>query len=176
MIGGTRAMGKDDRTGADVVPGIGIDAKEYWRQVEEILGRVAAQGGKTGRVSVSLAWDNINDLDLHVETGDGHVIYYGHKESPCGGVLDVDQNVSSAKLTDRPVENIVWPEGRQPRGPLKIYVGHYQRRDGERCSDPTSFRIVVRDGGPIPRVFTGAVSHDPMDHTKKILVAEVEIR
>jgi hypothetical protein len=155
--------------------GVGIDPALFRKIIEDIDWRVFRNDGKKGRVSVSLAWDNQNDLDLVVVTDDAE-IYHGNKQSHCGGTLDVDSNFV-APYTNKPVENIVWPDGRKPRGALKIYVSHYKERASEgRPARPTQYRIVVRDGGPTPRIYRGEISHDPSAPTKRVFVAEVPIQ
>ena len=46
----------------------------------------------TGKLQVSLSWDQLNDVDLHVIEPNGEHIYYGHRSSVNGGQLDIDSN------------------------------------------------------------------------------------
>jgi len=91
---------------------------------KEIATRVEKAGGKIGKVTISLAWQNRNDLDLHVLTAKGEDICFHNRRSSCGGMLDVDQNV--LPHTSTPVENVFWPPNVAPKGPLKVYVHHYR--------------------------------------------------
>jgi hypothetical protein len=161
----------------EVTPGgKGIDPAVFWRMVADFVNRVLREGGKLGQVSVSLAWDNINDLDLYVETGDGKVISFSDPKSACGGELDVDMNRDDEEASARAVENVVWPKGFKPNGPIRIYVAHFHERKGTDCQGPTKFRIMVRDGSPLPRIFTGEIRHDPTNRRRQQFVAEVPIR
>jgi len=118
----------------------------------EIGRRLARAGAKTGDIQVSLAWNNINDIDLHVIAPSGERIFFGHRASFCRGFLDVDMNV--APQTMEPVENVFWPPGGAPRGVYQVYVHHFSNH-GAR--DPTPFRIRILVGGR-KTLLEGAVS------------------
>lgn len=113
----------------------------------EIRTRVLAAGGQHDNVDVrvSLVWDNRNDLDLHVTTPAGEEIFFSHKVSKCGGVLDVDRNVRGETLT--PVENIRWQRGTAPGGAYRVKVRNY--RFHEDPPAPTPFRVEIEVGGEL---------------------------
>lgn len=92
----------------------------------EIKARVTQAGGMYDGVDIraSLLWDNRNDLDLHVIAPSGFHIFYGAKQSGCGGWLDVDMNVQGD--TTKPVENVRWAKGAAPAGRYKVYVQNYR--------------------------------------------------
>lgn len=46
----------------------------------------------TGKLQVSLSWDQPNDVDLHLVEPDAEEIYYSNDYSSNGGVLDLDSN------------------------------------------------------------------------------------
>ncbi len=104
-------------------------------ELEQRLERVQA---KTGDIRVSLAWNNINDLDLFVIEPSGEKIYFGNKNSASGGELDIDMNVESP-LNEEPVENIYWANG-GPHGQYKVLVSHYKNHGG---SDPTNYLVIT---------------------------------
>jgi hypothetical protein len=54
--------------------------------------RVLREGGKTGRVQVSLAWNGLNDVDLSVVTPTGERIDANNRRDSRGGTMDVDMN------------------------------------------------------------------------------------
>ncbi len=142
---------------------------------KEIVARVKKAGGKVGKVTISLAWQNYNDLDLHVLTSQGERISYQNRRSRCGGQLDVDQNVSPTTTT--PVENIYWLESSPPKGPLKIYVHHYRNHRLRGCQDPTRF-VVRAQVGDVVKVYQGRVSFSgsfrPTTNLGTVLVATID--
>ncbi len=113
----------------------------------EMRKRVQDAGGQYDNVDVrvTLAWDNRNDLDLHVTTPSGEVIFYGERTSKCGGELDVDRNVRGETTT--PVENVRWAKGTAPAGRYRVVVQNYAFH--ERKKTPTPFRVEVEVGGEL---------------------------
>lgn len=97
-----------------------------WSYVGEVTDsirqRVKRAGGNVeAALRVSLAWNNLDDLDLHAHCPDGH-IYFGNKL----GILDVDMNAGSGH-TREPVENLSWTHPRD--GVYKIMVNQYNQRE-----------------------------------------------
>jgi len=120
--------------------------------------RLARAGAKTGDIQVSLAWNNFNDIDLHVVVPSGEYIYFGHRMSNCRGQLDVDMN-ATGPVSREPVENVFWPKRTAPRGEYRVFVHHYARYD--RAADDTPFEVHVLVNGSRRR-YTGSVkSGDP---------------
>jgi hypothetical protein len=102
--------------------------------------RLEREGGASGVVQVSLAWDDYNDLDLHVFCPSGERIYFNNKTSDCGGELDVDMNVRPVSNT--PVENVVWKE-QAPLGAYKIGVHFYKHHKKRRTKRLCTYRLRV---------------------------------
>ena len=121
----------------------------------EIKQRVQAAGGLYEGVDVraSLLWNNRNDLDLHVIPPSNEEIYYAHKQSRCGGWLDVDMNVRGE--TTKPVENIRWAKGEAPKGRYKVFVQNYSFK--EKSHDPTPFKVEIEINGQVKH-FEGVAS------------------
>ena len=116
----------------------------------EIKARVTGRGGMYDGVDVraSLLWDNRNDLDLHVMTPAGEHIYYGAKQSTCGGWLDVDMNVGGDSI--KPVENIRWAKGKAPAGRYKVWVRNFRFHEPDQ--QPTRFKVELEIAGEIRHV------------------------
>jgi hypothetical protein len=72
-----------------------------------------------GEIKVTLTWNNVNDIDLHVIDPNGEEIYWNHKNSASGGTLDYDNRVSHGP------ENIYWPEAKLT-GDYLVEVHHYE--------------------------------------------------
>jgi len=121
----------------------------------EIQQRVEAAGGQYKNVDVraSLIWNNRNDLDLHVICPSGEEIFYGHKQSMCGGWLDVDMNVSGD--TTKPVENVRWSRGTAPHGRYQVIVQNFRFHESQPA--PTDYRVEIEVNGEIKH-FSGIIS------------------
>ncbi len=134
--------------------------KEYTNRVlflsdgTEMSARLAGAGAKSGDVRVSLMWNNLNDLDLHVVAPSGEEIFYGHKRSRCRGELDVDMN-AGGRTSMTPVENIYWPKGGAPQGRYRVYVQNYAYHGG--FFGTTEFAVEVFTRGEVSQ-YSGAVS------------------
>ena len=102
--------------------------------------RLEREGGASGEVQISLAWDDYNDLDLHLFCPSGERIYFNNKKSECGGVLDVDMNVRPVSKT--PVENVVWRQN-APLGTYKVGVHFYKYHRKRRTKRLCKFRLRV---------------------------------
>jgi hypothetical protein len=121
----------------------------------EVRSRVVAAGGRYDGVDVraSLIWNNRNDLDLHMVAPSGYHIYYGAKRSPCGGWLDVDQNVSGNNPT--PVENVQWVKGTAPNGNYEVSVINFRFHEADQS--PTEYALELEVNGEI-RSYSGVIS------------------
>lgn len=102
--------------------------------------RVIKAGGKVdGVMRVSLAWENHDDLDLHVYEpqvgrGENHIWYYNQgTPQPSSGMLDIDANRHSARLVNNPVENIIWTDlSKMPTGVYTVTVMNYNKRSMDK--------------------------------------------
>jgi hypothetical protein len=115
-----------------------------WSYVGEVADsirqRVKRAGGNVeAALRVSLAWSNLDDLDLHADCPEGY-IYYGNKLR----ILDVDMNAGHG-TTREPVENLSWTHPRD--GAYRIQVNQFSRRE----TRDVGFTLEVECGGEIRR-------------------------
>ena len=117
--------------------------------------RLEREGGASGEVQISLAWDDYNDLDLHLFCPSGERIYFNNKKSECGGHLDVDMNVRPVSNT--PVENVVWA-GNAPLGTYKVGVHFYKHHRKRRTKRICKYRLRVVTHGR-SREYLGSIKY-----------------
>jgi len=139
--------------------GTGISVRVTEEEDRELIERLAREGGKSGVVQISLAWDDYNDLDMHVFCPSGERIYFNNRKSECGGELDVDMNVRPKSKT--PIENVVWTD-QAPDGEYKIGVHFYRHHRKRRTKKTCQFRLRVVTYGQA-KEYSGELTHgDPM--------------
>ena len=139
--------------------GTGISVRVTEEEDRELMERLAREGGKSGVVQISLAWDDYNDLDMHVFCPSGERIYFNNRKSECGGELDVDMNVRPKSKT--PIENVVWTD-QAPDGEYKIGVHFYRHHRKRRTKKTCQFRLRVVTYGQA-KEYSGELTHgDPM--------------
>lgn len=121
---------------------------------DAIKERVKLAGGAVeGALCCRLTWEYTDDLDLHMhEPAGGEHIYFAHRRSRDGGVLDVDANGMDGILRPDPVENIVYASKQKMRpGVYVLEVNNYCRR-----SDGRGFEVEIEFG----RDFGGEVRYN----------------
>ena len=139
--------------------GTGISVRVTEDEDRELMERLAREGGKSGVVQISLAWDDYNDLDMHVFCPSGERIYFNNRKSNCGGELDVDMNVRPK--SKKPIENVVWTD-EAPDGEYKIGVHFYKHHRKRRTKRTCQFRLRVVTYGQA-KEYSGELTHgDPM--------------
>ena len=135
--------------------GSGIIVEESPPENDDLDKRLEREGGKSGAVQVSLAWDDYNDLDLHLFCPSGERIYFNNKESECGGELDVDMNVKP--VSNNPVENVVWTKN-PPKGTYKVGVHFYKYHRKRGTKKNTKYRLRVSIFGKIQE-YSGMIKY-----------------
>lgn len=112
-----------------------LDAMGNAGPYQEIALELVASG--IGDVKVTLSFDRLHDLDLHVIEPRGDQIFYRTPGSTTGGQLDLD---SGANCEPSPynTENVFWPPGGAPAGTYRVSVQNFQQ-----CS-PGDIKFTVR--------------------------------
>lgn len=133
---------------------------------DSIKERVKKAGGNvTGDLCCRLAWYNRDDLDLHMVEPGGREIFYGNRQSPSGGQLDVDMNVSGE--TRDPVENIYYGNRMTMReGTYRLFVHNYTKRE----TTNVGFEVEVDCLGIVHRF----VYEKPVRGGERVIVVEFE--
>ena len=151
--------------------GTGISVRVTDEEDRELMDRLAREGGKSGVVQISLAWDDYNDLDMHVFCPSGERIYFNNRKSECGGELDVDMNVRPKSKT--PIENVVWTD-EAPDGEYKIGVHFYRHHRKRRTKKTCQFRLRVVTYGQA-KEYSGELTHgDPMSMITSFVLIKPE--
>ncbi|MBL6890583.1 MAG: hypothetical protein ISR22_00850 [Candidatus Poseidoniaceae archaeon] len=135
--------------------GSGIIVEDSPPENDDLDHRLEREGGKSGSVQVSLAWDDYNDLDLHLFCPSGERIYFNNRNSECGGELDVDMNVKPVSKT--PVENVVWTSN-PPKGAYKVGVHFYKHHRKRKTKKSCKFRVRVCLYGKIQE-YSGVIKY-----------------
>lgn len=92
----------------------------------------------TGDVKITLSFDRVHDLDLHVIEPNGEEISYLNDASATGGKLDLDTG-AHCEAGGAMSENIFWPPGGAPPGQYIVTVHNY-----EQCAPgATSFSVRI---------------------------------
>ena len=125
------------------------------KENEDMEQRLLREGAKSGEVQISLAWDDYNDLDLHLFCPSGERIYFNNRTSECGGELDVDMNVRPT--SDNAVENIVWIND-APLGQYKVGVHFYKHHNRDQTTPKCAFRLRLTIHGEV-RNYSGNITH-----------------
>jgi uncharacterized protein YfaP (DUF2135 family) len=99
--------------------------------------------GSSSAVTVSLTWDSVADLDLHVVEPGGTEIYWYNPTSTAGGKLDMDAHNPCTGSASGAAENISWANS-APSGTYTVRVDLY-----ESCGSPqvvTNYTVTVMNG------------------------------
>eukprot|EP00466_Bigelowiella_natans_P002413 jgi/Bigna1/91471/estExt_fgenesh1_pg.C_1020020 len=101
------------------------------------------EGAQDGKLYVSLMWNDITDLALHVTAPSGETICWTNMKSECGGWQDVDMNVTGEST--EPVENVFW--NNPPNGDYIVHVLNYRTHTNSTFTNPNrtvNFRVTVK--------------------------------
>lgn len=108
----------------------------------------------TGLLQVSLLWDQLNDVDLHLIDPNGEEIYFANRTSSTGGYLDVDSN-PACYIDEINNENIFYEDNEDvtvPTGEYEVLVDLWSNCD---IVPDTAYSIVVTYGGIVIQATEG---------------------
>ncbi len=118
--------------------------------VDEARKRITNAGVEINpnETTISLIWNNLNDLDLHIICPDGTIIKPGNRLA-CGGKFDIDQNAET--ITETPVEHISFGQSMMP-GRYSVLVKYFLRKSP---TESTPFDVILQQKGKDPVVQNG---------------------
>jgi len=99
-------------------------------------------GGNVGEITITLAWETIDDLDLYLVEPSGEKIYFDHPKSASNGELDIDKNAGE-NLVNNPIENIFYANN-PPSGKYSVHV-HYFKKNSSITDIPYKVYINIGD-------------------------------
>jgi hypothetical protein len=107
--------------------------------------------GGRGDVKVTLSWNNLADVDLHIVDPYNEEIYWRHTYSQSGGILDFDNRHGYGP------ENIYWPAGNAPNGVYKVYVNFYNSGTSGAFNSSSNYTVLINAFGNT-KTYTGTVT------------------
>lgn len=135
----------------------------------------------TGKLQISMTWDQENDVDLHVIEPNGERIYYGNRRSNNGGELDVDSN-AACNIDNINKENITYE---YPEDDPNVIVenGEYSVEVDlwSNCSIPsnTTYTVIAHYDGQVitptsgTNPYTGTFNPNEGDRTHAIMKFDI---
>lgn len=124
----------------------------HCHDADDIGERLRREMAVKGDITISLAWDTGDDLDLHVMCPSGEEISFMNKVSNDGlCVLDVDMN-AGGPTSREPVENVFIGNldrmTEAPKGKYKVFVQNYNYHEqGATETTLIPFRVVIEKNG-----------------------------
>jgi len=127
----------------DIIPPSNPSSNQEQIDLDE---RIEDANASKGQITISLGWNNTNDLDLHVLTPCGEYINYEQigEGLVCGGYMEYDKNADSDEVVNTPFEHILWSEGHAVDGDYAVYVHNYNQRES---NNKTNFEVHVTIDG-----------------------------
>ena len=99
-----------------------------------------------GQIEVTLHMSEPTDLDLYVDDPSGGTIYYGNRDTPSSGHLDLDANAACNANVGLDTEHIYFASGMAPPGRYRVRVAHYMSCVNGR---PVDYRLTIRNCGEL---------------------------
>jgi hypothetical protein len=120
---------------------------------------IIENNGSFGCLSMTLVWNTIDDLDLHVIDPFKEHIFFRYccartdgLYSKSKGQLDIDMNADELKV-ETPLENIHY-ECYPPNGEYNVFVQLF----GKTVSTPINYTLIIREKGKIKKKLNGSIS------------------
>jgi hypothetical protein len=113
----------------------------------------------TGDLVVSLLWQSVVDLDLHVIDPRGEEIYFENPRSLTGGLLEYEANASCFTATTEPLESIFWKADTAPSGQYQVIVDFYGTCEDEAEQE---FIVGVWIDGVLIEMVEGTIEHQAL--------------
>ena len=79
-----------------------------------------------GELEITVSWDAISDLDLHVVDAHGDELYYAQGEVESGGMFDLESYCDDSFGGIIRNEHVAWPEQSPPPGTYVVRVNHWE--------------------------------------------------
>ncbi|MEM8581793.1 MAG: hypothetical protein AAGF50_11415 [Pseudomonadota bacterium] len=131
-------------------------AQDLPTALPDIDARREQAGAELGDLTITLAWDSTDDMDLYVTCPAGVTVWHQQRLA-CNGQLDVDSNVGEA--VPEPVENTFFTD--PLAGTYTVRVNMYASRTG---GGETPFTVQIRSSEGVENL-TGIVSGRSRDWT-----------
>ena len=103
-----------------------------------------------GDLQVTVSWDALSDLDLHVVDSHGDEIYYARPAVESGGTLDLESSCDDEFGGVIRNEHVAWPERSPPPGVYVVRVNHWTS-----CGVPETNYVVRVDYRGETSTFSG---------------------
>jgi uncharacterized protein YfaP (DUF2135 family) len=105
-------------------------------------------GRTQARLRVVLSWDSNNtDLDLHVVSPDGQHVFYGTREVPNGGALDIDVTTGYGPE--------IYASPSPPDGVYHVWVNYYggeSGEGGEQALTTANVTVITQENTPAEKL------------------------
>jgi hypothetical protein len=130
----------------------------HCHDADDIGNRLEREGAKAGDITVSLAWNTFDDLDLHVWLPSGEEISFMNRHACQGGIacLDVDMNAGGGQ-SEEAVENVFIGDLDEhieaPQGKYKVVIQNYNYHTKDRSASIPWKLVVTMNGSK--QTYTG---------------------
>jgi hypothetical protein len=111
-----------------------------------------------GDVKVSISWNTLTDVDLHVTDPNGVETYYGDRIPGNGSTLDLDSN-PACSIDGINNENIFWDTGTAVPGEYTVLVDMYDSCSDTDTGSASGTLTMIYNGEDAPRVVSWSLGN-----------------